>query len=47
VAEKEGTTLRLASLFGDESPDASLQAVVDEELAEMTVLRWFVPESYE
>jgi pimeloyl-ACP methyl ester carboxylesterase len=47
VAEKEGTTLRLASLFGDESPDASPQAVVGEELAEMTVRRWFVPESYD
>jgi pimeloyl-ACP methyl ester carboxylesterase len=47
VAEKEGTTLRLVSLFGDESPDASPQAVVGEELAEMTVRRWFVPESYD
>ncbi|ETI29428.1 hypothetical protein G647_01881 [Cladophialophora carrionii CBS 160.54] len=47
VAEKEGTTLRLASLFGDESSDASPQAVVGEELAEMTVRRWFVPESYD
>lgn len=46
VAEKEGKTLRLSSLFGDESPDASPQPVVGEELAEMTVRRWFVPESY-
>ncbi|OQU97545.1 hypothetical protein CLAIMM_03465 [Cladophialophora immunda] len=46
VAEKEGTTLRLASLFGDESPDASPQAVVGEALAEMTVRRWFVPAAY-
>ncbi|KIW89185.1 uncharacterized protein Z519_10037 [Cladophialophora bantiana CBS 173.52] len=47
VAAKKGTTLRLASLFGDESSDASPQAVVGEELAEMTVRRWFVPESYD
>ncbi|KIW72354.1 hypothetical protein PV04_00553 [Phialophora macrospora] len=47
VAEKEGTTLRLASPFGDESPDASPQPVVGEELAEMTVRRWFVPEAYD
>lgn len=46
VAEKEGKTLRLASLFGDESLEASPQSVVGEELAEMTVRRWFVPESY-
>ncbi|OAP62737.1 hypothetical protein AYL99_01964 [Fonsecaea erecta] len=47
VAEKEGTTLRLATLFGDESPDATPQPVVGEELAEMTVRRWFVPASYD
>lgn len=46
VAEKEGKTLRLASAFGDESPSASEEPVVGEELAEMTVRRWFVPESY-
>ncbi|KIW10684.1 hypothetical protein PV08_11648 [Exophiala spinifera] len=47
VAEKEAKTLRLSSLFGDESADASPQPVVGEELAEMTVRRWFVPESYD
>ncbi|KIY04104.1 uncharacterized protein Z520_00796 [Fonsecaea multimorphosa CBS 102226] len=47
VAKKEGTTLRLASLFGDESPNASPQPVVGEQLAEMTVRRWFVPQSYD
>ncbi|KIV79528.1 hypothetical protein PV11_07084 [Exophiala sideris] len=46
VAEKEGKTLRLASAFGDESSSADAQPVVGEELAEMTVRRWFVPESY-
>lgn len=49
VAEKEGMTLRLSSLFGDEAaPDAEAasQAVVGEELAELTVRRWFVLESY-
>ncbi|OAL23555.1 hypothetical protein AYO20_11000 [Fonsecaea nubica] len=50
VAAKEGTKLRLTSLFGDESADDAAgsppQPVVGEELAEMTVRRWFVPESY-
>ncbi|KAK5266394.1 hypothetical protein LTR99_003451 [Exophiala xenobiotica] len=48
VAEKEGMTLKLSSLFGDdESADATPQPVVGEELAELTVRRWFVPESYD
>jgi pimeloyl-ACP methyl ester carboxylesterase len=48
VAEKEGMTLKLSSLFGDdETADASPQPVVGEELAELTVRRWFVPESYD
>ncbi|KAI1629902.1 alpha/beta hydrolase [Exophiala viscosa] len=47
VAEEEGKTLRLASASGDESSSASPQPVVGEELAELTVRRWFVPESYD
>jgi pimeloyl-ACP methyl ester carboxylesterase len=48
VAEKEGMRLKLSSLFGDdESAAASPQPVVGEELAELTVRRWFVPESYD
>jgi pimeloyl-ACP methyl ester carboxylesterase len=44
VAEKEGKTLALESPW---KQDRSPEPVVGEELAEMTVRRWFVPESYQ
>ncbi|KAJ9607310.1 hypothetical protein H2200_008383 [Cladophialophora chaetospira] len=47
VAEKEGKTMSLASPLGAESFKSEPEPVVGEELAELTVRRWFVPSSYE
>ncbi len=47
VAEKEGKTLSIPSDSGVESSTAAPESVVGEELAELTVRRWFVPASYE
>lgn len=58
VAEKEAKTLPIASIFDEESPDSAdfdlepkpepePESVVGEELAEVTVRRWFAAESYE